>query len=417
MANKKNRKRENRREKREEKDNQKKEIPSKKAKEKKKEALENVILMGAPEVKKEISPKELKKQVPLEGVDTSHTKAEEKKPIEITNNVVHNTAPKAMNLGRVFFAITAILLVYLGVGSALNWFGPLDIKFLSLWPLILIFIGLLLFRVKTLSGKILGSIVVVVVLFASLSVLVRGGDIFHIELSDDVVSETREVEMFEKIVFEGVGDIEITQGETQSLEIEGDSNILEQIITETKDGTLRISHKSSLWNLFQFDSAKVSVKLVSPKISGLHIIGIGDINGSNLEGESLGVSISGSGDVDLKQVRFDEIDSRIIGNGDITISGQTIVQVVSISGSGSYNGEKLSSTEAGVRISGSGDVFVDVKELLDVSITGSGDVKYSGSPELREGKVSGSGSILKQDEDSVGELDPKEFYEKVKPVF
>jgi len=400
----------------------------KKGKEKKEDKVtsENVILMGAPQQKKEI-PKvttEAKKQTLSETTkifdekDSPFGKPKEKKPIETTNNEVVKNGGSHMNLGRVFFVLTALLIIFLGLGNSVNWFGAVDIDFLALWPLILIFIGLLLFKVKTSSGKVLGGLLVLAVLVLAFGILMRGGGIVNVVLSGEVLTEEREIEEFETLIFEGVGDIKVTQGEETSLLVEGDKNVLEQIVTESTDGTLTISHKSTLWNLFLFNEARVNITVTSPTYSGIYLIGSGEIKGDSIESENLSLSISGSGNIEINNVLAETLSSSILGSGDIVLSGATSRQVVSITGSGKYEAPDLSSTEAGVRISGSGDITLNVDSLLDVSITGSGNVQYIGSPKLEEGTISGSGKIqAKPDEEIQVELDPKEFYEKVKPVF
>ena len=387
--------------------------------EKKKES-DKVILMGAPQQNKEIPDfvKEEKTEVPLESSDITNSKDEEEKPIEIKNKSASKSSQSHMNLGRVFFSFAFIFIVFLAVGNALNWFGAVDINYLSLWPLLFIFVVFLLFKVKTTSGKILGALVILIVLGVALSILMRGDGIMTVVLSGEVVSEEREIEEFDNLVFEGVGEVEFIQAEETSLVVEGDENVLSQITTNSTDGVLTISYESPIWRLFLFDVARITITVSSPSYSGIHLIGSGDISGSSIEAEDLTLSISGSGSMNIDNVNVQNLTSKITGSGDIVLSGAASQQIVSISGSGDYDALNLESMKTGIRISGSGDVEVNVKELLDVSISGSGDVRYLGSPKLEEGRVSGSGSIkaLVRDEPK-NELDPKEFYEKVKPVF
>lgn len=400
-------------------ENKKKDKDLKKKEEQKEVSDDGVILMGAPAPKKEIAkPKEKKKtQLSPKKEDTDSKKIEEEKPIEITNNVVSGNGSKHLNLGRLFFVLAILFLLFLGIGNASGWFGKIDIDFLSFWPLTFIFLGLLLFKVKTPSGKLLGVLVVLFVFLASLGVLARGGDIVNLVLSEEIALEERQIEEFNAIVFEGVGDIEIIQGDKRELFIEADRNVLGQVRTEVTDGVLRISYRSPLWGLLLFNDADINIGLTTPKLEAVHLLGSGNILSAGISGDSLDISIAGSGNIGIANVETEHINARITGSGNISLGGQVKQQIVVISGSGTYLANDLQSDETGVRISGSGNVEIAVNSVLDVSISGSGDVVYSGTPQLRKGVVSGSGTIQAREGEQKEALDPKEFYEKVKPVF
>ena len=53
--------------------------------------------------------------------------------------------------------------------------------------------------------------------------------------SGDMITETREVSDFDKVVLACSGDIILTQGEGESLKIEGEDNIVAKITTEVRN--------------------------------------------------------------------------------------------------------------------------------------------------------------------------------------
>jgi len=63
-----------------------------------------------------------------------------------------------------------------------------------------------------------------------------------------------------------------------------------------------------------------------------------------------------------------------------------------ISGSGNHQAPDLESNEATVGISGSGHAALWVKERLEASITGRGELEYFGSPKVSK-HTSGSGAF------------------------
>lgn len=104
------------------------------------------------------------------------------------------------------------------------------------------------------------------------------------------------------------------------------------------------------------------------------------------------VSVSGSGDVELSDVAGKSLTLGLSGSGDIRASGTVGALVVSLSGSGDLDLSNLAATSARAQISGSGDIDLAVSERLDVVISGSGDVSYRGSPQVVS-QVTGSGAV------------------------
>jgi hypothetical protein len=304
------------------------------------------------------------------------------------------------------------------LGQNLGAFGLIKIDFISLWPLILIFLGLSLFKVKERKGKVVGVLVVIVVFILSTITILSSGNTTDIILSGNIVEEERNIEAFSKIVFEGVGDIKLIQGNETKIFIKGDESVVDEIGTEVVENTLSIKYKRSIWGLFLFEKAKVDIEITTNNVEAISLIGAGSILAEDIVSESLDVNISGVGEVTLENIEIGVMTSRIVGLGEMNLSGSTTRQIIYISGTGDYNALELESSEAGVRISGVGDVFINTRDELDVSVSGAGDVLYIGDPNISRNSVSGVGNVDKIDEESGNkEVDLEEFSEKVKSVF
>lgn len=111
----------------------------------------------------------------------------------------------------------------------------------------------------------------------------------------------------------------------------------------------------------------------------------------NFKTDRLRVSISGSGKATL-DVTGNEMLLKILGSGKANVKGSVNLQKVAINGNADYNADDLMSKEAYVSINGSGSASVNVQDVLNIKIFGSGVVKYSGTPEIEQ-NISGSGSI------------------------
>jgi len=87
------------------------------------------------------------------------------------------------------------------------------------------------------------------------------------------------------------------------------------------------------------------------------------------------------------------LEVNLAGSGDIFLRGFADHTDLTISGSGTIHAYDLEQNNCLVNISGSGNMYVFVNELLDVHITGSGDVNYRGTPDVRT-RITGSGSVI-----------------------
>lgn len=194
--------------------------------------------------------------------------------------------------------------------------------------------------------------------------------------------------------FTGIGlsaplKLELTQGDTENLVLEGDEAALANIETAVENGILMIRLRSK----FYIGIARKTRAFVTAKnIESLRISGSGDISAPSLRSNALKVGVSGSGDIRIGALAATSLDVTVSGSGDVTVAGKTDSIVAGIAGSGDVKAGKLEARQARVSIAGSGDVTLWTKESLAVKIAGSGDVRYYGDPALTK-SVAGSGSV------------------------
>lgn len=219
-----------------------------------------------------------------------------------------------------------------------------------------------------------------IVLFLTILFLTNCSESFHISYSSDkgetivgnnnLQTQTVAVDHFSDVIVTGTLDTEITIGDTQSITIEGDSNLIPIVKCESLNNTLTLSttHNYRTKN-------KLKIKIVTPELFSI-----------TLQGSSNAVV------TDLNAMTFRSI---IRGSADLQVSGITGGLDIDISGSGDFDGENLKANKARITIKGSGDATVNVKTTLRVDISGSGDVTYIGSPAISE-SIKGSGKIKKK---------------------
>jgi hypothetical protein len=203
--------------------------------------------------------------------------------------------------------------------------------------------------------------------------------------------ERRQVDGFDEVSMGIAGDLYLRQGSATTLELEGDSDDLEDIITEVKSGKLIIRYKKNIgWNLRR---ERVTLYLTMSEVSSVSLGGSGKIIGENIiESDDLYLSVSGSGRINLA-LEADEVTQRISGSGNIEVSGEADHADISISGSGNLDALDLEVDHCVVKISGSGRCKITVGDSLEANISGSGSVYYKGNPDRIRSNVSGSGKV------------------------
>jgi hypothetical protein len=245
--------------------------------------------------------------------------------------------------------------------------------------------------------------------------------------------ETRKVESFSKIAMRVPGTLHLKQGTPQSVELQGDQDVLKEIETNNEGGKLVIE-KDGKWRDWDSDK-KLDIYVTVPNIEAVSVAGSGSVVGEtkitatdldlNVSGSgsltldiaasgNVDADVSGSGDIDLKGT-CRNLDSKISGSGkvksntkisdtaDFSVSGSGKIEAsgsatnvkTSISGSGKVFAANLEASRCEVKISGSGTVEINVKDELDANISGSGSVAYKGNPSKVNSNSSGSGKVSK----------------------
>lgn len=205
----------------------------------------------------------------------------------------------------------------------------------------------------------------------------------------NVVTKTRNVSEYDQIAVAGSFDVKLVAGKEGKLTIKVEENLLEYLITEVKDGKLKIKWEKGV-NINTTKELLVTVPFED--IEAVSLAGSGDVfSEDTIKTDNLKVALAGSGDIKLN-IKASSISSAVSGSGDIKLTGSSENLKCAIAGSGDINGYELASNNVEVSIAGSGDIKVNAKENLKARISGSGDVYYKGNPR-QDVKVSGSGSV------------------------
>ncbi|HVP20051.1 MAG TPA: head GIN domain-containing protein [Spirochaetia bacterium] len=202
----------------------------------------------------------------------------------------------------------------------------------------------------------------------------------------------REVGGFTGVSLDTSGELIITQGDSEGLEIVGPSGDLARIVTEVSGGMLRISREGP-GPLFSVRSTVFRLRM--KEVASLEAHSSGSISARSLHADSLRIQISSSGSISIGSLTAASLEVRISSSGSLSVAGEVDRQDVLLSSSGSYAAGALASTTARVVASSSGTATVRVSDSLDANVSSSGDVRYYGNPARVNGNVTSSGRLVR----------------------
>lgn len=214
-------------------------------------------------------------------------------------------------------------------------------------------------------------------------------DLICVKGSGEKVVQEIPMESFDAIELSIGADVELTQGERQYVEIEGQQDIIDNIKLDVTNGVWKIKHKKCV-----LTHKDVTIRITLPELTSVKISGSGDVITTNtFTGlDDLDLKISGSGDMDVA-AEANTLDLKISGSGNIDLYGFANAQSIDVSGSGDINSFEFPVSSCDIDIHGSGNCEVTVESNLDVKISGSGDVYYKGNPAI-DVQMSGSGNLI-----------------------
>ncbi|MCJ8210685.1 DUF2807 domain-containing protein [Mucilaginibacter sp. RS28] len=210
-----------------------------------------------------------------------------------------------------------------------------------------------------------------------------------------VAEQTREVSGFSKIASAGSFNVHVTLGNTESLKISADDDIIDKIETVVEDETLKIRFKKSedgSWKNYRYN--KVDIYVTAKALNGISNAGSGNINvDGKIKSESFRAVLSGSGSI-KGSVNANELNASIAGSGSISLSGSSDNVKVLISGSGELKAKELTAENATLSIAGSGNAYIKADKEIEARIAGSGSVYYTGSAVVNS-HTTGSGRVTR----------------------
>lgn len=212
--------------------------------------------------------------------------------------------------------------------------------------------------------------------------------------SESFVQTMDNLSSFKKLyISAGIIEVVLHQGNKSAVRLEGDKEVIADLDIKVSQGELDILYKNG--HKIKDSSTKIKVDIWTKTLTSITARGYVDIKGGeNWRVSSLRFLLTGSGSVDMS-LSAKNLLIELSGDTQLILSGNADSQNVAITGAAKYDGSDLKTMSSTVVLSGAGSTTVFAKKTLDVTIYGSGDVHYKGSPSITQ-NVYGSGSIVKE---------------------
>jgi len=207
--------------------------------------------------------------------------------------------------------------------------------------------------------------------------------------SGTLVTEEYTLTGFDKVDVSHGFAVDISQGDTFSVVVSIDDNLVQYLRVEKQGSTLKIGLDPGR----NYRDTLATAEVTMPELTGLELSGASDVSVTDFtSSEALYAEVSGAsslrGDIEAGGVRFD-----VSGASDIKLRGSGEDLVMDVSGASSADLADFPVADADIQVSGASSAAVNVSGRLDVEASGASRVRYRGSPTLGNVDSSGGSSI------------------------
>jgi len=206
----------------------------------------------------------------------------------------------------------------------------------------------------------------------------------------EIVEESRNItEEFTAIYASEGLDVFVIQGNTLSINIEADENIIDLIGTDIRDGCLKVHAIENIGR------ATKNVYVTLPEITSLKSSSGADLIAQNMiQADKLELDASSGSDIQLK-VSANEIEIDASSGSDIRISGNTDMLYADASSGSDIMANDLETKRCNAGASSGSDISLNVSESLVADASSGADITYKGNANVTT-KKSVSGSVRKR---------------------
>jgi len=228
------------------------------------------------------------------------------------------------------------------------------------------------------------------VLFIAFAMLV-GCTLIPITGSGDVVTLEEPITGFDKVDISYSFEVNLNQGESFSVVIRADDNLVEHLQVVKQGSTLKIGLKPNSPDL---QGATLQAEITMPELTGLDMSGSSHVTITGFKSvQTLVVDASGASHLQ-GDIEADTISFNLGGSSEVILTGSAQNLIMEeASGSSVVDLTDFPVVDASLKAGGKSHVIVNVSGRLDVDASSSANVYYLGDPTLGTIDTSGSATV------------------------
>lgn len=204
-----------------------------------------------------------------------------------------------------------------------------------------------------------------------------------------IIKKEIQVGEFNKIEISGIINVYITQGTAAKLEIETDENLIEFIDAKVRSKKLKIKEKKIVSSTKGINIYLTITTLDQITLSGYTSL----ISSDKLNFDKIAIEASGSSKIKM-DINGVDMNTQLSGNSIVELYGNIYTAGINASGSANIDASNLNVDDLKLEVSGSAVAKVNVISKFDVEASGSAQVEYQGTPDMKQ-EVSGTGTVTK----------------------
>jgi hypothetical protein len=234
--------------------------------------------------------------------------------------------------------------------------------------------------------------------------------------SGEVITQEEDYIDFTRVDIGSAFDAEIIKSDSFSVTIKADESFIDYIVVSKEGDTLVINLKPHhLFTDFTLGSKTLEAEINMPTIEGLIVSGATKATASGFKSsEDLDIEVSGASTLNLEDIEARDVEFNVsgastlkgtlisTGDAELEVSGASKVELegsasfLELDGSGASTielGEFPLSGDADVKLSGASKATVNLKEMLDCTLSAASSLYFIGNPTMGDIDISGASTI------------------------
>lgn len=211
------------------------------------------------------------------------------------------------------------------------------------------------------------------------------------ESSDNILTETIDIDDVTELSINGIIDLRLSQGDSPSLEIQGEQDAIDGLEINTSGKRLTITYEPESNFFLNIKTPRVILTLAD--LTELQFDGVGNfVMDNDFKVENLKIRGSGIGNIELS-LDAQSIGARFDMMGKVKLTGSVESMNIINDGIGQIDAGQMIAQNLSLTSSGIGKVGVHCENELEIFMNGIGSVTYSGNPTITKREINGIGKV------------------------